>query len=224
MDPIHILEETQVPPYAKEEVVPGVPLLPAPKRHLVRWAVALVVIIIVLALLYVFRSTFVVALIDGTPISRFAVVRELENQSGAQVLDALVNQTLVEKRATELGIVVSDEDIEGALSDIRASLSSQNMTLEDALKAENVTIEQVRKTIRMQKLAERLLEDQLVVSEEEIKAYTEQNKSFLSPTNSAEEQKKIVRDTLRQQKFSSAFSAWLSATKAEANISYWKTY
>lgn len=76
----------------------------------------------------------------------------------------------------------------------------------------------------MQKLAERLLEDQLVVSEEEIKAYMEENKSFLSPTNSAEKQEAVVREALRQQKFSSAFSAWLSTAKAEADISYWKKY
>lgn len=140
MDPIHVPEETPIPPYIKEEIVPDVPLLPAPRRHLVRWAVVIVVVIVVLALLYMFRGMFVAALIDGTPISRFAVVRELEKQSGAQVLDALVNQTLVEKKAAALGIMVSDEDVEQALSDIRASLSSQNMTLEDALKAENVTL------------------------------------------------------------------------------------
>lgn len=212
------------PLYVPEEIQTDAPLLPAPKRHLVRWAVIIVVVVVVLALLYVFRALFVAALIDGTPISRFAVVRELEKQSGAEVLDALVNQTLVEKRAAALGIMVSDEDVEQALSDIRASLSSQNMTLEDALKAENVTLQQVQKTIRMQKLAERLLEDQLVVSEEEIKAYIEQNKSFLSPTDSAEEQNKMVREMVRQQKFSSAFSSWLSAAKAEADISYWKKY
>src|SRR3989338_3170662 len=203
MDPIHISEETQVPSSP-------IPLLSAPKRHLVRWIVMLVLVVIVFALLYVFRGMFVVALIDGTPISRLAVVRELERQSGAQALDALVNQTLVEKKAAEKGIIITGEEIEQALSDIRANLSAQNMTLEDALKAENVTLEQVHKTIRLQKLTERILEDQLIVSEEEISAYIEQ--------------KKMVQDMLRQQRFASAFSAWLGATKTEVNISYWKEY
>src|SRR3989344_1587385 len=212
MDPIHVPEETHVPPPYKE-AVPEVPILPVPKRHLVRWAIIIVVVVIVLTLLYVFRGMFVAALIDGTPVSRFAVVRELEQQSGAQVLDALVNQALVEKKAEELGITVSDQDIEQALSDISANLSAQNMTLEDALKAENVTLEQVRKTIRLQKLTERILEDQLAVSEEEIKMYMEQNKDFLPPTDSIEEQKKLVQDMLRQQKFASVFSAWLNAAK-----------
>ncbi|OGZ55515.1 MAG: hypothetical protein A3H64_02115 [Candidatus Ryanbacteria bacterium RIFCSPLOWO2_02_FULL_45_11c] len=217
MDPIHISEETQVPSSP-------IPLLPAPKRHLVRWIVMLVLVVIVFALLYVFRGMFVVAFIDGTPISRLAVVRELERQSGAQALDALVNQTLVEKKAAEKGIIITGEEIEQALSDIRVNLSAQNMTLEDALKAENVTLEQVHKTIRLQKLTERILEDQLIVSEEEISAYMEQNKDFLPPTDSAEEQKKMVQDMLRQQRFASAFSAWLGATKTEVNISYWKEY
>src|SRR3989344_2110475 len=224
MDPVHVPEETQVssPSLYKEETQSDAPLLPAPKRHLARWVVMFGVVIVIIALLYVFRGVFVAALIDGTPISRFAVVRELEHQSGAQALDALVNQTLVEKKAAELGITVSDEDIEQALADIRTNLSSQNMTLEDALKAENVTLEQVRKTIHFQKLAERLLEDQLAVSEAEIQAYMEENKDFLPATDSAEEQNKFVQDALRQQKFASVFSAWLSAAKAEANISYWK--
>lgn len=224
MDSIHIPEETQVPSPHKEEIRSDVPLLSPPKRRLARWMVMLVVVVIVLALLYVFRGEFVAALIDGTPISRLAVVHELERQSGAQVLDALVNQALVEKKATEQGIIVTEEEIEQALSDIRVNLSSQNATLEDALKAENVTIEHVRKTIRLQKLVERLLENRLTVSEEEIKTYVEQNKNSLPPANSPEEQKKMVRDMLRQQKFAPAFSAWLSATKAEVDISYWKNY
>ncbi len=209
-------EETRVPS--------SVPLLSAPKRHLARWAVMLVVIIVIAALLYVFRGIFVAALIDGTPISRLAVIRELEHQSGAEVLDGLVNQALVEKKAEEKGIMVSDEKIEQALIDISANLSSQNMTLEDALKAENVTLDQVRKTIRFQKLVELLLEDRLAVSEEEIKTYMEQNKDFLPPNDSIDEQKKMAQDMLRQQKLSSAFSEWLIAAKAEANISYWKKY
>ncbi|OGZ46677.1 MAG: hypothetical protein A3J54_01635 [Candidatus Ryanbacteria bacterium RIFCSPHIGHO2_02_FULL_45_13b] len=224
MDQHNISEESPVSPPQTEIVTPSVPLLTAPKKHVVRWVVLIVIVGILLALLYMFRGMFVAALIDGTPISRFAVVRELEHQSGAQVLDTLVNQALVEKKAAEEGIMVSDEDIEQALSDIRASLSAQNMTLEDALEAENVTLEQVQKTIRFQKLAERLLEDQIRISEEEIKTYMEQNKDFLPPAGSPEEQKTMVQDMLRQQKFSSVFSAWLSAAKAEANISYWKKY
>ena len=223
--PVSSAPQMETKPYVDSTMNPSsVPLLPAPKRHLVRWAIIAVVVIMLLALLYVFRGMFVAALIDGAPISRLAVVHELEKQSGAQVLDALINQTLVEKKAAEGGIIVTDEDIEQEITAIRANLSAQNMTLEQALESESITMEEVRKNIRLQKLAERLLEDQLSISDEEVNSYVEQNKDFLPPAESPEEQKTMVQGLLRQQKFASAFAGWLSAAKAEADISYWKNY
>ncbi|TSC71920.1 MAG: parvulin-like peptidyl-prolyl isomerase [Parcubacteria group bacterium Gr01-1014_70] len=230
----HLAEEVKIDSLPKMELPQNefpkpvsfaeVPLLPAPKRHFVRWLVIAVIGIIVLALVYYFRGMFVAALIDGSPISRLSVVRELENQSGAQVLDALINQHIVEQKAAEKGISISEEEIDQALNGIRENLASQNTTLEEALKAQNLTMEQVRSNIRLQKLAERLVEDKLTVSDEEVNAYLEQNKDFLPPADSLESQRTTVRDMLRQQKFASVFQEWLTAVKAEADISYWKEY
>ena len=133
-------------------------------------------------------------------------------------------QTLVEKKAAEKKITVSEEEINTAIDEIRKNLETQGMTLEEALQKENITLGELHKTIRMQRLAERLVEDQLAVSDEDVKKYIEENRDYLPPAGSEEEKKNAVRSMLRQQKFASVFQAWLNAAKAEANISYWKEY
>lgn len=234
MDQNYLSEETPVSSTPQAEPVKpelsgvsrsgNVPMLPAPKRHLVRWIVIAVIVLVILGLLYMYRGTFVVALIDGKPISRLALVHELEHQSGAQMLDTIINQMLVEKKAAEAGIEIKDEEIDKAIEDIRTNLSSQQMTLEDALAQQKMTVDLLRKNIRLQKLAEKLVENQLSVTDEELATYMQQNKDFLPPADSPEAQKSAVQDMLRQQKFASVFQAWLNNAKTEANISYWKKY
>lgn len=226
-DPVSPTQKTEEQVTTPSSLIsePHTTLLPLPKRRVSPWmVVAVIVVITALVLLYIFRGVFIAAMLDGQPISRLAVVRELEKQSGAQVLDALINQLLIEQKAAEAGIVVSDEDIEKALAAIQENLTSQNVTLEEALKAQNLTLAQLKESIKFQKLAEKLVEDRVSISEEDINAYMQENKDLLPDAGSEDEQRAIVRDMLRQQKFSSAFQEWLTMAKAESNVSYWKEY
>lgn len=201
-----------------------VPLLPPPKRHLMRWIVISVVVLVILALLYMFRGVFVAATVNGRFVSRFAVIRVLERQLGAQVLDSLVNQTLIEGAAGKAGIAVSAEEIQAELETLNTNLVSQGTDLEAALRAQGVSKEQLENDIRLRKLAEKLLGDKIAVSDEEVDAYMKSNKELLPPGESEDATRNTVRNMLRQQKFSATFEEWLTAAKAEADVSYWKEY
>jgi parvulin-like peptidyl-prolyl isomerase len=194
------------------------------KKLLVTWIVVGVVAVIVLVLLYYFRGVFIAATLNGQPISRLAVVQALERQLGAQVLDSLINQALIETKAEEADITISAEEIETELNTIREQLSSQGTTLEDALTTQGMTMNQLEDDIRTQKLARRLVEEKLRVTDEEVSTYMQENKDYLPPVETEDEQRDIIRNMLEQQKFSSVFQEWLDATRAEANISYWKEY
>ncbi len=56
-------------------------------------------VIIAAALLYYFRSAFVAATVNGQPISRLSLVRELEKQGGKQAMDSLITKTLIDQEA-----------------------------------------------------------------------------------------------------------------------------
>ena len=190
----------------------------------IKWIVLAVLIVAALVLLYFFRSVFIAATINGKVISRYSIVNELEKQSGAQVLDSLVVQTLIEQKAVEMGAVVTAEDIEKEIKIIEDNLSQQGTTLDDALKAQGVTRSAVERDIRFRKLAEKIVADKVSVTNEEIAKYIEENKQFMPPAKSDEAMKEQVRSMLMQQKFSTVFQEWLTAAKAEADISYWKEY
>ncbi|MEK7173557.1 MAG: hypothetical protein AAB710_00555 [Patescibacteria group bacterium] len=199
--------------------------MPKPRRNIpVKWIILVVVVAAVLALLYYFRSVFVAATINGKVISRYSIVKELEKQMGAQVMDSLVVQALIEQKADEAGMVVAVEDIEKEIKIIEENLSQQGTTLDDALKAQGVTRAAVERDIRFRKLAEKIVADKVQVTEDEIAKYIEENKQFLPPAESDEKMKEQVTSMLSQQKFSAAFQEWLTAAKAEADISYWKEY
>ena len=60
------------------------------------------VIILIAAILFYFKGLFVVALVNGVPITRIAVINELEKQGGKQTLSSLVNQTLILQEAKNI--------------------------------------------------------------------------------------------------------------------------
>lgn len=203
---------------------PASPARQARRSIPLKWIILAALIIVVLALLYMFRSVFVAATIGGKPISRLTVVRELEKQMGAQVLDSLVTQTLIEQKAAAGNFTVSADDIQKEIAAIEENLSKQGTTLDEALTTQNITRVNLERDIRLRKLAEKLVADKVTISDEEIATYIEENKQFMPPAESDDALKEQVRTMISQQKFSTAFQEWLTAAKAEANISYWKEY
>src|SRR3989344_2438282 len=62
-----------------------------------RKAVFLVVIIIAgaLALIFIFKGFFIASIVNGEPISRLSVIKELEKQGGKSVLESLVTKKII---------------------------------------------------------------------------------------------------------------------------------
>jgi hypothetical protein len=54
----------------------------------------------------------VVATVNGINITRDELIRELVGSSSAEALDRLVQRTLIEQAAKEMGVSVSKEDVE----------------------------------------------------------------------------------------------------------------
>lgn len=193
------------------------------KKH---WKILLpLAIILVIALgAWLGRSLFVAAIVDGEPISRLAVIKELEKRSGGQALDTMVIKKIILKRALEQGISISNDDVEGELDTLRDRTSQQGGTLEDALKAEGLTVDQFKEQIILQKALEKILEDKVAVSDDEIKAYLDKTKATKPATMTDEDFKGRIREQLKSQKFGAAAEAWLIEQKQKANIQYFVDY
>lgn len=173
-----------------------------------------------IALGYIFRSQFIVAVVNGQPISRFAFTRELEKQAGQNILDTLVTKTLILQAAEKEKIKVSDEEIEEEIKQIEQNFLQQGQDLDVILGASNMDRSTLKEDIRIQKMVEKLLSPGIEINDEEINQYLEQVEGSFPAEMSPEEMRISAEEQLRQQKISEASQTWISSLHDEADIKY----
>ena len=187
-------------------------------------AIIIAAILGVAALGYLGRGLFVAALVNGMPISRLAVVRELEKQGGSQTLDNLVVKSLIFQEARKKGVTVSQEELDQEISRIDEIVSKQGMTLDEALALQNQSKNDLIEQIKIQKTVERILADKIVVTDEEVKDYFDKNKELFDDGAKLEDVSGEIRNQLAQTKLSSAYQSWITDLKANASINYIVTF
>lgn len=186
--------------------------------------VVLAVFVVICVLFYIYRGVFVVAMVDGTPISRLSVVKDLEKRAGKDVLDTMITKKLIKDEIKKLGVSIKDEDITAEMDKIKEQVGSQGGTLEEALTAQGMTEADLREQIVLNKELEQILSDKLVVTDEEVTEYLAKSKTTLPKGTNSDDMKKQIREQLKGQKFNSEAEKWLSALKLKANIQYFVEY
>lgn len=184
-----------------------------------RRLIVILVILIAAAFLYYFKGYFIVAMINGQPITRVSYVKELEKQSGKQVLNALVTKTLIYQEANKRRITISQSEIDQDIKRIQNNLSKQGQNLDQALALQGLSKQDLVEQIKLQKFVEKILGDKVKVTDKEIDDYISKNKdSFKEDITS--ETKSAVKQQLQQQKFSKEFQSWLDNAQRNAKINY----
>jgi foldase protein PrsA len=185
--------------------------------------VVLIALVTLAALAYIYRGTFIAATVNGTPISRFAVVQELERVSGEDALNSLITEELINQEAQAKGVVITDEEITTQLASIEEQLTAQGSTLEQALSMQGITRDDLIKQLTLQKKIEKLLGDQVQVTDEEVAAYITEN-DIEVPEGQEESYTTQVRELLRQQEFNTAAGTLVETLRTQASIKYLKQY
>lgn len=192
-------------------------------RRTIGISLAAVVVLILLALAFA-QGLVVAATVNGSPITRLSVIRELEARSGKQALDARIQKTLIDNELRSLGITVAQEEIDTEIKAIEAQVASQGGTLEQALAQQGMTEAQLREQIMEQKKIEKVLAGTIEVTDAEVEAYIKEQKMKPSAGETAEAHKAEVKEQLRRSKMSDAAQQWLDELKAKANITYYVEY
>lgn len=187
--------------------------------------VALIATILLLgALLYYFRGVFVAAVVNGQPISRLEVVRQTEQQAGKQTLDTLVRNALIEQKAKEQKITVSEQEINDEIKKLEDNLSKQGQNLDQVLKAQGMSQNDLTKLIRLDKLVAKMVGKDIQVSDAEVTKYIEDNREALPQETEEAELKKQVTEQLKQQKTNEKVRTWLADLQKDARINYFVEY
>ncbi|MBD3279753.1 MAG: hypothetical protein GF390_03510 [Candidatus Pacebacteria bacterium] len=182
------------------------------------WIITGMVVLILLA--YLLRGWFVVALVNNKPITRWSVLSRLEKQAGKQTLESIITEELIWQQAQELGIDVSQEELDAELNTLTENLQAQGQDLESLLKLQGMTRQDLEKQIKLQKTIEKILADRVQVTDEEVEQYIEENQEFLPEDQEPEQIKEQVRNQLKQQKAAQEFQNWLQGVKDQAQIRY----
>lgn len=144
------------------------------------------------------------------------------------VLGLLIEQELQNQKMDELGITVSEDEVQGEIDKIIENNDQfkDQKSLEDYLKNnQNMSMDDLKKTIkeslRRQKLREQVTGD-ISVSEEEISSFYETNKSSYTDQEGnvkpLEEVREQIRENLLGQKRNELWANWLEEAKEEADI------
>ncbi|MFJ7732979.1 peptidylprolyl isomerase [Lysinibacillus sp. NPDC097231] len=116
-----------------------------------------------------------VAKVDGEKILQTELDDALREQYGADVLDTLITNKIVELEAKKVGVSVSDDSIEEEYKELEESYGGEE-SLQAALEANGLTEQSVKENIRMYQLTKNVIAASIDLSDEEVAQYFENNK------------------------------------------------
>ncbi len=177
----------------------------------------LIGLLIVAVLFWIFKGQFIAAMVNGQPISRWQLNSELGKKFGSQVLDGLINERLILAAAKQKGIFVTANEIDNRMKQIEDRLKGK-MGLDEALKAQGLTKEDLRKQIEIQISIEKLFDKEATVSTQEIDDYLGRNKEAYKNATDEAAVKKEIAGIIHQQKISDAFEKWFADIRKNAKI------
>lgn len=187
-----------------------------------RWAA--VIILLILVLLYYYKNLFVVALVNGQPIPRLAVINQLEKDNGKTALDDLVTKTLILQEARKRNITITDKEINDEIKKVEDRVTKSGSNFDEALASQGLTRASLPERIRYSKLLQKLVEKDVQVTEGDINNFLAQNKASLPKEASGEALKQQAKDSVTQQKQQEKIQELITKLKKDAKINYFLNY
>lgn len=177
---------------------------------------ALVVVGIAL-LTYKFGPWVVPAVVDGKPITRFSIWTRMEKSYGAQTLDDMTNEIILDKALAKTGVKVEQGKIDEQIATISKQFESIG-GLDAALTQRGLSKADLEKQVKTQLAVEEILKDKVSPTEDEIKKEFESNKTTLYKDKKYEDVKAGIESSLKESKLRDAFLTWFAEVKKEAQV------
>lgn len=185
---------------------------------------SLVILIVALVVFFV-KSWLLVAMVNGTPLTRPALISELEKRGAQQTLDSMITKTLIMQEASKKNITASDKDVNDEINKIKDDLSKQGQKIDDVLKMQGMTQNDLRDQVRIQKVIEKILGDKIKVSDKEVDDFIKQrNSASETKTEPTQAEKDQAKEQLKQQKLSTEYETWMKDLKSKSKINYFATF
>lgn len=187
------------------------------RYRIIKIALIVAILLVVAGLLYTFKGLFVAAIVNGHPITRYTVIKELERQGGKDALENLIDRQLIKQEAAAQHITISDDDVNKQIKNFEDQYNTGGQTLDSALEAENLTRDDLRQQIIIRLEIEKMLGDKANVTDEEVNKYITDNKVAIQQ-GQEDETKAAIKDQLHQQKLADQSQQLLNDLRTKAKI------
>ncbi|MGM9927449.1 MAG: peptidylprolyl isomerase [Bacillus sp. (in: firmicutes)] len=170
------------------------------KNNKILFAVGLVAIIVISALIgSTFSKSDVVASVDGEKITKDELYDIMAASYGANTLESLINEKVINLEAEKEGVTVSDDEIQEELDAFIESYGGED-TFNSALEYSGMTLDEFKEQIANYQKIEKLLAPQIEITEEEMEEYFEENKDSYDTAEQVEASHILLEDKETAQK------------------------
>ncbi len=188
-----------------------------PKHRFPVTKVALAVVIIGLVAIFVSnKGLLVAAIVNGRPIFRWQLNSVMASRYGAQTLDNMISQALINEEAGKAGVTVSQSDIAKKESALLASLGG-NVSIDDILQYQGMTKSDFEDQLRLQLTVEKLLGKDITITAAEIDNYIATSGAMLTATDEAG-MREEAKQAIFSQQINDKLQTWFSGIKTKASI------
>jgi len=190
----------------------------APKKAMNPKIIGLALVVVIIGLLtYKLGPKLVPALVDNRPVTRFELWSRLEKSYGAQALDDMINEKILDKAIADAGIRVDQTKIDDQIKALEKQFESTG-GLDEALKQRGLSRKDLTKQISTQLAVEELLKDKISPTDDEVKAQFDNGATTTYKDKKFEDVKASITDELKQTKLRDAFLAWFAEVKKTATV------
>ena len=130
----------------------------------------------------------------------------------------MIEKKLVQNEAVAKNIVVSQDEINMKIATIQDGIVQGGQTMEQFLEQNGMTEADFRDQVRHIALIEKLMQDKVTVTEEEITQYIEENKENFPEITDDEQGRSLVRESLKQTKMSQEYYNYIAELKTAGNV------
>lgn len=177
-----------------------------------------------LAVIYIFKGLFIASIVNGEPISRISIVKELEKQGGKSVLDSLVTKKILAQEVKKRNITITQADIDKEIKKISESLKIQGTTIDQVLTARGMTKTDLNDQIKLQLSIAEMVGKDVEVSDKEIDDFITANKAQFSEETPKDQIRKQVTEQLKQQKLQQKTQEFIKNLREKAKITNFVQY
>lgn len=198
-----------------ENLIPETPMVM--RRPLPFARIALVVLALGLAaILFANKGLIIAATVNGKPIFRWDLNKQMTARFGAQTLEGMISEELIAGEAQKAGVTVTKDEVDAKVQSVVASLGG-NVSIDDLLKYQGMTKAEFENQIRLQLMVEKLLGKDIAITDEDIAAYIAGNGATLTATDEAG-MKEEARQAILSGKINDKLQTWFAELKANAKI------